>query len=67
MSIEICPADWRGLGNRAGPLRNEEMARRGQALILVRYERSRGSRSMLSCARRHQLQIHDHVIPEPPT
>lgn len=65
--VEEHPADWHGLGSRAGPARNAKMAHVAQALIVVRYERSRGSASMLSLARSYQLKIYDCILPEPPS
>lgn len=62
--VESFPADWERHGRAAGPKRNEEMAKSADALIVIRYPRSRGSRSMLELAKRHGLAIKDIVIGE---
>jgi hypothetical protein len=33
--VEECPADWMGLGKKAGPLRNIQMAKEKQAEALI--------------------------------
>jgi len=44
--VKMMPADWKRHGRSAGPLRNGEMARYADALILVWDGISRGSSSM---------------------
>lgn len=56
------PPNWREYGRRAGPLRNEEMAKYANALILVWDGQSRGSQSMLNIAKRYKLRIHEHIV-----
>lgn len=46
------PAKWDLYGKRAGYLRNEEMARYSEALVVFRYPYSRGSAHMLEIAKR---------------
>lgn len=49
VSIERFPADWDELGRAAGPIRNAEMAKYADALILI-HNGSKGSLSMLALA-----------------
>jgi|CABP01.1.fsa_nt_gi hypothetical protein len=51
------PAEWEKYGRRAGPLRNEVMARNAEGLIAVWDGRSRGTRSMIDLASKHGLRI----------
>src|SRR5690606_17166906 len=46
--VVLFPADWDSFGTRAGPLRNREMARYADALILIWDGKSKGSSSMLN-------------------
>lgn len=52
------PADWDNLGNRAGLIRNEEMAEVGTHLIAIWDGRSRGTMHMINIARRKGLKVH---------
>lgn len=54
-------ADWRKYGKRAGPLRNELMAWRADALILIWDGKSRGSLSMRTIARARRLPMHEVI------
>lgn len=56
LTLQIFNADW-SLGKRAGILRNEEMAKNADALILV-HNGSRGSLNMLERAKFHGLNIY---------
>ncbi len=62
----IYPADWRTYGKAAGPLRNEQMAKEAEALILIWYGDSPGSANMLMLAKRYKLLIHEVVLPRVP-
>jgi hypothetical protein len=53
------PADWNSHGKMAGPIRNEEMARYGDALLLIWDGKSRGSLNM-----RRQMQVLNKPIYE---
>lgn len=55
-------ADWEKFGKAAGAIRNEEMARNAEALVLVWDGWSRGSAHMRGAARRHGLLIHERVV-----
>lgn len=49
------PADWNLYGKSAGFIRNSQMAEYGTALLVIRFEHSKGSKSMLECATRAGL------------
>jgi hypothetical protein len=51
------PADWNKHGNRAGFVRNIEMAARAEALIAVWDGRSRGTAHMIETAQNRGLRI----------
>lgn len=51
------PAKWREYGKPAGPIRNREMAKYADMLILVWDGESTGSADMLRQARKHNLPI----------
>ncbi len=55
-------ADWDNLGPAAGPVRNEHMAKYGDALILVWTGKTPGSRDMLGRARAHKLLVHQRLV-----
>jgi hypothetical protein len=46
------PADWDTHGKKAGPIRNEQMAKNADALIAFPIGRSPGTRNMITQARR---------------
>lgn len=48
--VKVFEAEWTRLGKKAGPVRNQQMAKYADALILVWDGESRGSRSMLACS-----------------
>jgi hypothetical protein len=56
------PAQWDKFGPEAGPIRNKEMADYADALILVWDGKSRGSRNMLSIARRLNLPVYEKIV-----
>lgn len=45
--VKMFPADWQQFGNRAGPIRNREMARYGDALVAVWDGISSGTKNMI--------------------
>lgn len=55
--IKEFPADWNGLGRKAGPLRNEEMAKYANACVVFRKNFSRGSSDMINRAKNHLLKL----------
>lgn len=50
-------ADW-SQGRKAGPLRNEEMAKHADALIAVWDGKSKGTKDMIARARKHGLKVY---------
>lgn len=56
------PADWRGLGTAAGPIRNKQMAAEADALVLIWSGRSKGSASMKHEAQRRGLMIYEVIV-----
>ena len=56
-TIQEFPADWDLHGKKAGMLRNEEMAREAEALIVFIKNQSRGSLDMLRRAEKRGLKI----------
>lgn len=51
------PAPWKALGRRAGPVRNEAMARYAEALVAVWDGHSPGTRDMIVRAGAHGLIV----------
>lgn len=52
------PAYWEEYGRAAGPIRNETMAKFGDALIALWDGKSRGTKNMIDRATAHGLKIH---------
>lgn len=59
--VERFPADWDGLGKKAGSVRNEEMAQFSDACVIFRLNFSPGSSDMKKRAKTHRLllQVYD--------
>lgn len=55
--LRIFEADWKAHGPAAGPIRNREMAKYADALLLIWDGESKGSASMLREARAEKLAI----------
>jgi len=55
--VKRFPADWGTHGNRAGYLRNEEMAIYADGLIAFWNEQSRGTKHMIDLAELHKLKV----------
>jgi hypothetical protein len=51
------PAQWNTHGKRAGPIRNEEMARFADALIAFWDGKSRGTGHMITIAHEYNLKV----------
>lgn len=58
VDVMLFVPDWKRLGKRAGPARNQEMAQHAEGLVAVWDGVSRGTRSMIDYARRAGLRIH---------
>ncbi len=57
LPVELYPADWEGLGRRAGMVRNSRMANRAHALLAVWDGSSRGADGMIKRARVRNLRV----------
>jgi hypothetical protein len=57
VEIEIVEADW-DLGNGAGPIRNQKMAKKGDALIAIWDGESSGTRDMIDKALAEGLSLY---------
>ena len=57
VELKRMPADWDTHGKRAGPIRNEEMAQRGDALLAFYDGESAGTRNMIETARSEGLIV----------
>lgn len=55
-------ADWDKFGKRGGPIRNSQMASRGDALVLVWDGKSPGSASMKKEAEKAGIPIHEVIV-----
>ena len=51
------PADWSAHGRAAGPIRNEEMAKYADAVVL--FPGGKGTDNMAKVAKKHGLKIYD--------
>jgi hypothetical protein len=63
----VYPADWQGLGRRAGPIRNEQMLREGRPDIVVAFPGGRGTQHMCDLAGAAGIEVYpveyDKVLP----
>lgn len=60
--IERYPADWKTHGRKAGPLRNRQMAEAADAALVIWDGVSRGSKNMLSEAKKRKLALVEVVV-----
>ena len=56
-------ADWKIYGRGAGPVRNQKMAEYADALIAVWDGESRGTKNMISLAKKLNLKCFIYIIP----
>lgn len=56
----VTPAEWKQYGKPAGPMRNERMAQKADALVLCWDFKSSGSRSMFEKAQQYGLRYYVH-------
>ena len=63
-NIEVCqyPARWSMFGKAAGPKRNAEMVEDADALIVIHYNDSKGSKDILKKAKNKELIVFDYVV-----
>lgn len=57
IEVYVFPFDWESYGNRAGPIRNDRMAKFAQAVIL--FPGGRGTDNMQGAAERHGCVVFD--------
>jgi hypothetical protein len=57
LQLEIYPAQWGVYGKSAGPIRNEQMAKIADKVILFWNGKSRGTYNMLQMAKKYQCEI----------
>lgn len=57
LPVQVIKARWTELGKKAGPIRNEEMARQADAVVL--FPGGKGTASMYRLAKRYGLEIYD--------
>lgn len=62
LKVEIFSADWDRYGKSAGPKRNEKMAQIGDYIICFWDNKSRGTESMIKCAKNHNKPIRIKII-----
>lgn len=62
LPLAIYYANWRECGRRAGPLRNEEMAKNADALVALWDGDSAGTQNMINAARAKGLRVHVHRV-----
>ena len=55
--IRYFPADWDKYGKRAGPIRNEEMAKNADALVAFWDGESSGTKNMIEIAKQYNLAV----------
>ena len=55
-------AEWRRFGRGAGPIRNEQMAKYGEALIALWYNKSSGTMDMINRAVKNKLQVYIYEV-----
>ena len=62
LPLEIFPANWKEHGRSAGYIRNTEMAKNAEALVVLWDGQSSGTRHMINIAKVKGLKIHVHLV-----
>ncbi len=62
LPLRIKPADWSRFGRSAGPIRNQEMAKIGEALIAVWDGESRGTAHMIETMKKKTDKVHVYLV-----
>ena len=57
LPIAKFPAEWDKYGKKAGPIRNEKMAKAANACIVFWDGKSRGTKNMIDNARKYNLNL----------
>lgn len=65
--LKVFPADWNAHGKAAGPIRNRQMARYADALVLIWDGKSRGSASMKREAEAAGLVVFEWIVGATPS
>ena len=60
---EVVPADWDKHGRAAGPIRNAEMIKDADMLIVFWDGDSRGTKNAIDEARKRRVETHVHYLP----
>lgn len=60
--LTVYKANWPKFGKSAGYIRNAEMAKYADALLLIWDGESKGSKHMFDLAKQHGLDIHVHKV-----
>lgn len=60
--IKRFPANWDKFNKAAGPIRNKQMARYADALILIWDGKSKGSSNMKANAKKYKLPIEEIIL-----
>ena len=57
------PADWNGLGRKAGPIRNQQMLDEGKPDVVIAFPGGRGTADMVSRARKAGVEVIEVTYP----
>lgn len=57
LPVKKFPANWNEYGKRAGPIRNEEMAKYANACIIFWDGNSKGTKNMIENAKKYGLKV----------
>jgi UDP-N-acetylmuramoylalanine-D-glutamate ligase len=57
LDYEEYPANWKKYGNRAGPIRNQQMLDEGKPDLVIAFPGGRGTKDMISRARNAGVEI----------
>jgi len=60
--LRLFPADWHSHGKAAGPIRNQQMSKNADALVLIWDGNSRGSTNMKQIAQAAKLAIAEMIL-----
>lgn len=58
LQLQVFPANWTRYGKKAGPIRNEQMAKACNAVLTFWDGKSKGTRSMLKLAKKYNKKIY---------
>ena len=55
--VEVCKADWQGLGRAAGPIRNQQMLDEGQPDLVIAFPGGIGTANMTALAAKASVKV----------